>query len=317
MSKNYSRKLGNTEEVEEFCRNILFGDVPEEALERGDYDDEIREAVRTIFDQEKLILELGDMPDNTFDSTHNRDPKCRKNAARENLREQIARECISQKRIAEEQVKLGQGGMLPNGDVKHDKQCYMVIGLPASGKSTISEVLSDLTGSVYLDADIVKRKLPEFYEDTRGASLVHKESNYILKPSSEYKSCPDYNIMLNCLQNESNIVYNTIGDDYDGLESIIQTIQEKGYTMHLILVELDRQKCVARAYRRFQKTKRYISLPLIFDVYANNPTISFFKCIIQLKIKSFAYIDNDVEMGEPKKIILNEFEDKEIIENII
>lgn len=315
MGKNYARRIATRAEAEAFCRNILFFDVSELDLRtkrRGEYD----AAVKDVLEQEQLLTLLANEQSNTFDSKDNRDEDWRSDEQREILRYKIAEDCLNQERLPEEEITPEKGGMRPHTELRKDSQFYFVIGLPASGKSYVSEKLADLTGSIYLDADIVKRKLPEFKKDTRGASLVHLESNYILRPSVDLGNCPDYNIMLNCFRNKLNIVYNMIGDNYDWLLSMIEMVQSKGYTVHLLLIELDRFKCVQRAYRRFKEKGRYLSLSLLFDVYANNPTISFFKAITNKKVQSFAYIDNDVAVGKPKKVVINNYADKAIIEFI-
>ncbi len=320
--KNYARMISKRAEAEAFCRNILFSDVDSVELDTT-RKKEYHEAVKDILEQEQLLNMLTEEQSNTLNSKDNRVEDWRSDRKREDLRYSIAKNCLEEKRLPEEQITVDKGGMLPQTELQFDSQFYLVIGLPASGKSSVSEKLADLTGSVYLDADIVKRKLPEFSQDTRGASLVHLESNYILRPSIDFDKCPKYNIMLNCFQNKNeqnnkrlNVVYNMIGDNYEWLLSMIEMVRSKQYTVNLLLIELDRFKCVQRAYRRFKEKGRYLSLPLLFDVYANNPTVSFFKAIAGKKVESYAYIDNDVEVGAPKKVIINRFADKTIIDYI-
>lgn len=315
MEKIYARRIATRVEAEAFCKNILFADVPSRELKKA-RKEELEIAIKDILEQEQLLASLATEQVNTFDSKENRVAEFREDDDRDELRADIAEQCLKQKRLSEEQITRKRGGMCPHSELKKDSQFYLVIGLPASGKSSVSEKLADLTGSIYLDADIVKRKLPEFSKDTRGASLVHLESNYILRPSEDLGKCPDYNIMLNCFQNKLNIVYNMIGDQEDWLLSIIDMVKNHGYEVHLLLIELDRVKCVSRAYKRFKEKGRYLSLPLLFDVYANNPTISFFKTIIGNNVSSYAYINNDVEINAPKNVLINNFKDKTIIENI-
>lgn len=315
MSKNYARRITTRVEAETFCKNILFADAS--ALElRNALKYEYETAVKDILEQEQLLSSLADEQSNTFDSKENRVAEYRNDEDREELRATIAAQCLRQKRLPEEKITRDKGGMRPHSKTQRESQFYLVIGLPASGKSSVSERLADLTGSIYLDADIVKRKLPEFSKDTRGASLVHLESNYILRPSEDLGECPEYNIMLNCFRNKLNVVYNMIGDNVEWLISMINMVKSKGYEVHLLLIELDRVKCVKRAYQRFKEKGRYLSLPLLFDVYANNPTVSFFKTILGRHVSSYAYINNDVAVDAPKNVLINNFKDKTIIESI-
>ena len=66
-------------------------------------------------------------------------------------------------------------------DVKREKRLDIVIGLPASGKSSaVVDKISTKYRSRVLDNDIVKTMIPE-YNNGWGASVVHKESKRIME----------------------------------------------------------------------------------------------------------------------------------------
>ncbi|MCM1131280.1 MAG: ATP-binding protein [Anaeroplasma bactoclasticum] len=287
----FARTIESIKDAENFCKNILFYN---EKLDKN--------AIEKIFDLEVIQKEF-DENSSTMYYIANRLERWRDDKKREELREQIAKECISYRRLDDEKsVRLGKGGFYPNTELKRERIFYCLIGLPGSGKSTISSKLSDYTGSFYLDSDIVKRKIPEFKSTTQGSLLVHEESNYILRSS---KTAPKYNIMNNILRSGANIVYNMVGNSYTWLKTVLDVIKEKGYSIKLILVELDRVKCVKRVYKRFCETKRYISLPLIFDGYSNDPTITYYKMIENGYVKEYAHLSNDVELGNNPNVIAN------------
>jgi hypothetical protein len=64
-------------------------------------------------------------------------------------------------------------------------------------------------------------------------------------------------------------------------------------------VHLPKEKATIRALKRFKETNRYVPLSLIFDVYSENPTLTY----LLLKDKktdlfeSFGVIDTDVPVG--------------------
>ena len=60
------------------------------------------------------------------------------------------------------------------------KQAFVLIGLPASGKSSIAVDIADKYGALLLDSDLAKRKLPEYKVYPWGASLVNAESSLIV-----------------------------------------------------------------------------------------------------------------------------------------
>jgi Zeta toxin len=191
-------------------------------------------------------------------------------AARRILRERIARELIEKVRLKEDdKIKMGHGGALPQADVSKARQAFIVTGLPASGKSGIAAKIAEEHGAVILDSDYAKRKFPEFKQDY-GAHVLHEESKLVIKgdPDDPDALC----LELFCLEEGCNIVIPKIGDDVPDLCRLAAYYREQGYTVHLTLVSLDCQQATIRAYHRFIKSKRYVPLSLIFDVYSNNPT---------------------------------------------
>lgn len=46
--------------------------------------------------------------------------------------------------------------------VRRGKQLHLLLGLPASGKSTIADKISEATGARILDSDMAKEMIPEY-----------------------------------------------------------------------------------------------------------------------------------------------------------
>lgn len=284
---NPQRHLSTYEEIETFLRDVL--DLKGKS---------IMPMVQNIFAEEAKIIAASGKKQ-TYNSNSFRVKDYKDDETRESLRIRIVKELLTKRRINEAKIKLGRGGCLPLTEVKKEKKFYFLIGLPASGKSTISERIADLTGSVMVDADIIKRKLPEYSNNSEAAYLTHLESQYMARPSDDLPFC-DYNLMSQCLVLGYNIIYNAIGSNYEEVVEMISSIQnEHGYEVNLILVELDRKKATIRAYERYKKNKRYLPLSMIFDKYANNPTISYFKCIENKDVRNYAHISTDVSMEQP------------------
>ena len=74
------------------------------------------------------------------------------------------------------------------------------------------------------------------------------------------------------------------------------------------MVSLEREKSVRRAFQRFLKTDRYIPLSLIFDGYANDPILCYYRLRKYLEDKNNSYFDemmaisSDVSYGVPFSI---------------
>ena len=297
MATKTSRPLNNFELVEHFLENALSYDLDS---------DEKYKIVSKIVATE-LNIENFDESLISLNSKSYRVSRFRKNRDRKRLHDQIVQELLIEKRlINDENIKLGVGGAFPNSNIRTERNAYIIIGLPASGKSTISNLVADKYGAFILDSDYAKRKLPEFEALPFGATLVHEESDRIIFGEGDplkFKSLFDY-----CREEGSNIVLPKIGSNTEGLITLIKLLRRNSYAVHLTLVELDRIKATKRALTRFEKTGRYVPLGLIFDTYSNNPTIAFYKLIHNQDsgLESYGIISTDVKEGnQPLKIIAN------------
>ena len=297
MSNKTSRPLNNFELVEHFLQNALQYD-----LEENDNYEIVPDIVST-----ELNIENFDESLISKNSKSYRLLKFRKDSQRLSLQNKIVLELLKERRlVSDEEIELGKGGAFPNTNLEMNLDAYVVIGLPASGKSGISNLIADNYGCLMLDSDYAKRKLPEFSKLAFGASLVHEESDYIIfgenKPF-KFKSLFDY-----CIELGSNIVLPKIGSNHESLLELVKLLKKNRYKVHLTLIELDRTKATQRALFRFKETKRYVPLSLIFDTYNNSPTSAFYKLITHNfdLLESFGVINTDVEYGKsPKKVFSN------------
>jgi len=239
----------------------------------------------------------------TCTHTEFRSRKYKEEIDRWNLRKQIILELSTQKRLDnDDKILLTKGGALPNGELKFEKNAYIVIGLPASGKSTIAAQIADSLGAVIVDSDFAKRKLPEFKDNSSGASVVHKESSEItygftIDNPDKVKSL--YEI---CLENQYNIIIPKIGNSVSSILSLAKVLAEKNkYKVHLILISLTKRDATIRAMIRYHQTNRYVPLGLIFDGYGNDPILCYYylRCIHQNLFESFGAVTTNVPIGTP------------------
>ncbi|MDN5753627.1 MAG: ATP-binding protein [Nitrosospira sp.] len=225
--------------------------------------------VKLIYEAE-LALGTGQKP--TFSHRENRNPAYREEVKRGELRQRIVEELFTVKRLPnDDKIKLGYGGALPIAkDPVNEKQAFFVLGLPGSGKSTVVNKISEQYGAVVIDSDYAKRKLPEYDRMPGPANLVHEESVHVSfnGPNS---------LFTKCLAEGYNIVIPKVGSRVSELSELRDVLKEVGYKNHITLIELDRFEATKRAFNRFLKTKRYVPLGLIFDVYANDPLLAYYK----------------------------------------
>lgn len=228
---------------------------------------------KRVRDAEAIVAQTQGDP--TISSEHNRDGNYRSSERREALREQIVEELFKFDRLdSDDGIELGAGGAKPQrSEPKAGKQAYIVIGLPASGKSTLVNRISDAFGAVILDSDFAKRKLPEFDDTFTGANLVHKESSTIVFGGSG--GAPS--LLGVCVLSGLNVVVPTTGQDYSDLCARRDGFVDAGYSVHLTATTLTREQAAKRALERFLATGRYVPLGLIFDAYANDPVMNYYK----------------------------------------
>lgn len=295
---SYCRNLSTDAEVESFVDNIL--QIKNEELKRS--------AINKITAAERNMATYAKLQ--TLTHEDNRDFKFRDARTRERLRNQIFTELRDFQRLAsDDDITLGKGGAKPLTDIKAEKKIFYLIGPPASGKSTIANIVADLTGSYILDSDYAKRKLPEYSNQISAASLVHDESDVLVF------SYNDYNLLKHCIKNNYNMVIPKIGHNRDSIIKFAGTLKQLNYSIYLISVDLDRVKATQRAYNRFKTSGRYVPLSLVFDCYANDPTLNYFK-IQQLNhdiFDGYAQISTDVPEG--KSPVLVECKDIDEIKN--
>lgn len=289
MNSSYNRPLYNFELVEHFLSNVLDIDVTSDESY-----DIISKIVSTELNIENFDESLITLTSRTFRKKSVRDDRNRKS-----LREQIMLELLQFKRIDnDDEISLGNGGAFPKTEIYTTSDAYIIIGLPASGKSTIANQIADFFGAFILDSDYAKRKLPEFKSLPFGATLVHEESDRIIfgyNNPKQFKSLFDASLEI-----RANIVLPKIGSSSTNILELVHLLRKCEYNVHLTLVSLDRKKSTERALSRFVKSDRYVPLSLIFDTYGNSPTQTFYELFTFQRdiITSFGIISTDVAPGE-------------------
>lgn len=287
----YARLLLDINQVDHFLTTVLEFE-PEE--------DE-KDIAFKIVNSEKALIDYDNPGVQTLMYDNYRDRNYKTETDRWALREQIVNELITTTRLDDDdQICLGKGGALPTTGVRAEKKAFIVIGLPASGKSGISSMIADRYHAVIIDSDYAKRKLPEFHKLPWGASLVHLESSHItIGFKRVYKK-------INALQtlsmaNGYNIVIPTIGNKSEKLIRTAEELKTLGYEVHLTLVALPRREATIRAIRRYNKSGRYVPIGMIFDDLGNDPSLTYYllKCERSDLFKSFGAISTDVTLGHP------------------
>lgn len=191
---------------------------------------------------------------------------------------------------------VGYGNISFTGPVNTGKRLDVVIGLPASGKSsTVANALSLTFNSIIIDNDEVKKLIPD-YRDGWGDAIVHMESKQINKK-----------LLFEAIREGKNIVYPKVGGYHGEIEQVINFAKENGYQINLHYVELNRNKAILRLLNRFIKDGRFIPPSTVYqddNERDGNKIRKVFDYLISTgKIDGYSYWDNDVEYGEHPKLI--------------
>ncbi|MBE6035626.1 MAG: hypothetical protein E7222_13155 [Clostridiales bacterium] len=184
-----------------------------------------------------------------------------------------------------------RGKTLYNGVVEQGGRLDIVIGLPASGKSSvIVDSLSEQFHSRIIDNDAAKEKIPE-YNHGWGASVVHEESKIIEK-----------RIIDKALKNHDNIVYPKVGGKYKDMRDVIEKAKSYGYRVNLHYVELDREVALGRMINRFIDNGRFLPLEVVdkyYDDDGNNKIqMNYERFKKEGMIDEFSKWNNNVEKGK-------------------
>lgn len=132
MSQRYARLLNDQDQVEHFLDRVLDFDFSE-----------FKNITYEIIQGEQGIVNL-DLQAQTLNNTRYRDRNYKSDKLRWELRAVIISELLSLKRPEnDDDITLGYGGALPNTELKRDRKAYILIGLPASGKSGIANSISE------------------------------------------------------------------------------------------------------------------------------------------------------------------------------
>ena len=154
--------------------------------------------------------------------------------------------------------KDADGNTIYKDPIKYEKRLDIVIGLPASGKSSaIVDKISHEYNSMLIDGDTVKKQFIE-YNNGWGATAVHKEAQLI-----------EELVFRECIYQGRNIVLPKVGSNSKKIEKkFIEVAKNNGYTVNIHFCDLPREKALGRMILRFIEEGRYIT-PTLINKYSN------------------------------------------------
>jgi hypothetical protein len=168
------------------------------------------------------------------------------------------------------------------GSESKDRIAVLITGLPASGKSRLTNEIKDIIKGMVVDSDDFKKLIPE-YKNGIGTSSVHFESKEFFKK-----------MLKKTIPNGDNIIIPTLGRNEEPLIKIINSLKNNGYGIAMIRVDVPLTVAELRNIKRAIKTGRYVDGEIITKEVDNNIKTIYTK-LTKEQINVRAEIDGTVE----------------------
>ena len=177
-----------------------------------------------------------------------------------------------------------------DGAKNKNSEAFLIIGLPASGKSTIAKPIIKANGALKIDSDDVKEQLPEFSNGLL-ARAVHAESSAVAEE-----------LFRMAISHGDNIVFLLVGKTEGTLREKINTLKEAGYKVHLIYLELPLEEAIRRGKIRFKDKGRLVPIDYIRSV-GLHPKRNYDKIKTEKGVDDYAAWSSDVTRGSEPRLL--------------
>jgi predicted ABC-type ATPase len=179
---------------------------------------------------------------------------------------------------------------VPDAPNKFDKRAIIVLGPPASGKSSIANPIARKHGAAIIDADEAKKLLPEFHNGA-GANAVHKESKELAEV-----------LQVQAIDDGLNVVIPTVGSKPEVIRKLIKKFKDSGYNVDLVGMDVSYTNARNRMLMRFVGEGRYIPLDYIQSI-GNKPLEVYNVLRKEGLADGFTQIDNNGKFGDAKPVL--------------
>ncbi|MDE6504853.1 MAG: zeta toxin family protein [Clostridia bacterium] len=168
----------------------------------------------------------------------------------------------------------------PQTPLKKESKLTVVVGLPASGKSSrIANPLSEEQGAFIFDSDEMK-KLIDGFDGGKNADGIHEESKNLLRRAAT--------AFTNGEMKGTNIVFPIIGDNSRKTRKKLQPFIDAGYDVEIAYKKADTRESMNRVISRAIKDGRFIPRDVVMD-YNNDNIINAYNELLKNGIKRSKY----------------------------
>ena len=180
---------------------------------------------------------------------------------RKQLREEIKSDFLSLGSARTESVdENGKAHYVYDGELKSEYKMELVLGLPASGKSTrVTDPDSEEMGAFIMDCDVIKAMLPE-YKESYGcaADAVHFEGYTMMQETIKNFTEGDLK--------GTNIILPVVSSDFDDLmENTIKPFEDADYDVRVKFCPAEPNESAARVVARELEGGQLINSTVVFS----------------------------------------------------
>lgn len=175
------------------------------------------------------------------------------------------------------------------GSETKDRVAFIVTGLPAAGKSTLTNEIKTNFKSIVIDPDDLKKVIPE-YKNGIGAAATHEESKVLFKE-----------MLKKSITNGDNIILPILGRTQETLNELIDNLKIKNYNTIIVRVDIPINIAKLRNLKRAVETNRYIYDDIISKEVDNNIKTNY-NNLTKEQINVRAEIDGTTAEGNIKYI---------------
>ena len=183
------------------------------------------------------------------------------------------------------------------GNLKYEKKAVIIIGPPGAGKSTFAEDIAARKGYAIVDADDIKKQMPEF-KNGIGANATHKFSKILAASLNRQFISEGANLIIPKVTGRTKTKH--------GLYTTTRFIKDlisSGYKVDIVYPDADINQAIVRNVTRFAETGRFVNLDYLLSIDNSvRDTYNLLKEIAKEEPKfkniGFAYINNNYKIGE-------------------
>jgi hypothetical protein len=186
-------------------------------------------------------------------------------------------------------------------NVKADRKAVIIIGPPATGKSTFAEDIAERKGYAIVDADDAKKIMPEFNNGI-GANATHPFSKVVSSEIAEELIDQGFNIILPKVTGKSDFRQQPDQAKLNDLIFSIEDLQSKGYKVDVVYPDANINQALVRAVTRFGETGRFVNLDYLLTI--DNKVRDTYNALKEhfnadtTDDVGFTYINNNFKLGE-------------------